>query len=179
MKPFKLKKEFAKEYKVLTTAQEIFGTPVDGLQHIDPYPKCESTWKFWDNFFSFSLTISQIYNSDRVLIDYREENLNYYEMTISINLKNYVPNRGWADKLKKFIDVITKPWSDWTEEELLENPMWIYYFHKENSIPTELHNAMVLFSYENPNDPWVRKYFDEISTHDHELATPSPDRGHG
>lgn len=156
IKPFKLKKEFIPNYRILNLAQEIFGTPVDG---ISSPAKCESTWQFIDHKQIVTLTISQNYESDRVDLQINQESI-YTDTTISINLKNYQPD--WKNKFKKFIDGASKPWEEWTEEEILCDPMWIYFFWKANrTIPEQFHNAMVLFSYKDNQNSYIRKYFDE------------------
>ena len=159
MNPFKLKKEFVKDYKIFGVAQEIFGTASECVQNNDiENSSSESTWKFFDDFSSANLTIKQFRNSDQIQIHYNEE-IWGNNHTISFSMKNYLPD--WKERFDKFIKFISKPWQDWSQEELMADPMWIYYFHKENSISDKLHNAMVLFSYEDANNKWVKRYFDE------------------
>jgi hypothetical protein len=51
--------------------------------------------------------------------------------------------------------------SQWDEEVAKKCPCWLYYYAKDvigGRLPEELHNRMLLFGMENPDDPWVNKY---------------------
>jgi len=166
IEPFKIKNEFTINYKALSLAQEIFGTPSDGCIHLfnsslsQPKYECESNWKFYDHESIVNLTIVQIHDKDIIELTISKQEI-YGDQTISINVKDYVPD--WKYKLKKFIDSVKKPWNEWTEEEIMSDPMWIYFFWKSNrSISEKFHNAMVLLSYEKNQNNYIKRYFDEI-----------------
>lgn len=160
MQPFKLKKDFVKDYRVITFAQEVFGTPNEGITyHSGNAPYCEAYWKFYGNDSECVLHVSQNYNTDQIKLEFTENSFNS-DNTISVNIKDFVPD--WRKKISKFVKAISKPWQDWTEEELISDPMWIYYFWRSDRvIPEQYHSAMTMFSYENPNNYWVKRYFDE------------------
>jgi len=172
--PFKLKKEYIENNEVLKLAQDIFGTPseilatrwdyaddtfANGIPACTPGEKTVYYWRFYGNTSVCYLTISHKLNDEFVGIEIIENSFSE-DNTISVNINEYVPD--WKDKLKKLIKAIKKPWSDWEEKEIISSPMWIYYFFCENRIvPDHYRNAMVMFSYENPDNLWVKRYFDE------------------
>jgi len=161
MNPFKIKKDY-ENYKVLELAKDVFGPPTsqmfgDSIDFLETYQ--ELVWHFCDNYSFCSLTICKKQNSEQLDINIKQESFES-ESCISVNIKQYNPD--WSDKLKKFVRVISKHWSDWREEEITSDPMWIYYFQRENRIvPESIHCAMVLFSYKEPSNIWVRRYFDD------------------
>lgn len=168
MKPIRLRKEFIKGYEVLDVAQNILGQPISYAEEVQfdrQYRNAD--WTFYDNASVQNLTICKRWYADGLDINLRKE---YFgnNNTVSFNIKNYQPNLN--SKLDELANCVSKPWSDWTDEEIISDPMWIYYFQSENrSIPEQYHNAMVLFSYQMPSNQWVKRYFnakDKKSTQD-------------
>ena len=53
-----------------------------------------------------------------------------------------------------------KPWREWSEEEIMENPMWVC-FHMEETGKTsdKAHTMMAMESYRDPSNKWVKRYF--------------------
>jgi hypothetical protein len=53
-------------------------------------------------------------------------------------------------------------WSSWEPEELQRNSCWLFYYAKnvcKGRLPEVLDNAMNMLSFQNPDDPWVKRYF--------------------
>lgn len=66
----------------------------------------------------------------------------------------------WVDMWQEFTLRAGKPWSEWTEDEIMSAPMWCRYFVEAGNLPTgPIHNMMVLKSYEDSDDPHIKGYF--------------------
>jgi len=53
-------------------------------------------------------------------------------------------------------------WSDWTAEELIRHPCWMFYYAKNvcrGRLPEVLDNAMTMKSFEDSDNEWIKKYF--------------------
>lgn len=53
-------------------------------------------------------------------------------------------------------------WQGWTLEELGRNPCWCFYYAKDvckGRLPEVLDNMMAMLSFQNPDNPWVKRYF--------------------
>lgn len=53
-------------------------------------------------------------------------------------------------------------WSEWTSEELVRHPCWMFYYAKnvcKGRLPEVLDNAMMMKSFENSEDRWIKRYF--------------------
>jgi len=155
IEPFKIREEM-KGKVLLEAAKECFGEPYQRSMSITPQgSQSIYNWIVMDNFSRHSITIG--YEDGRDSIDFNWETESFSGgNAVCVNLKTHNP--GWTKKVHDFIDVIKKPWDSWTEDELLQDPMWIYFFWKANgSIPDSLHNAMVL----SRDNEYVRRYFQE------------------
>ena len=121
--------------------------------------KTVMSWRLMDNFHQHTITIGYEDGHDSVDLHWESESFDGGN-AVCVNWKTYTPS--WSKKVHDFIERIKKPWDSWTEDELLGDPMWIYFFWKANgSIPESLHSSMVLSSYESPEDEYVRRYFQE------------------
>lgn len=71
-------------------------------------------------------------------------------------------NPKWAVKYARFI---MRERFKKAEKNIATAPEYCYEYFKhviKKRLPTKLHNAMVMFSYEMPNDYFVSKYFKEL-----------------
>lgn len=50
-------------------------------------------------------------------------------------------------------------WDTWQEDEVTRSPVWIYMYSRKIKVPESIHNAMVMFSFRDATNKWVRKYF--------------------
>lgn len=154
IRPFKLRTELINNFESLNVAQKVLGSPHNFSRNSD---RCSCQWVFYDNACVYNLDISKSENANYLDISIQKE---YFgnNNTISFNLKDYQPE--FSEKLNQFISAVSKPWSEWLDEEIESDPMWIYYFFCENrNIPEQFHNVMVLFSYKEPDNTWVKRYF--------------------
>lgn len=161
IEPFKLSDEMRKGFAVLTVAENYLGRPLS-ITSTEHYVRqnINSIWQAYEPYLEITITIDKLYDADTldIQIDKREaKHFNFEE----------VPH--WRESLDQFISDVKKPWSEWSEEELLE-PRWIYLYSRDNGATEVLHNAMVLFSYKNPSDPYVKKY---IEWHKSLLQSPN------
>lgn len=158
--PFKLKKEYIEDSRVLSIAQQLLGNPSEiNYEGKISLMTHRLSWRFWGNESVCNLTISYKINDEFIGIEFLEDYFSS-DNTISIGINDFKPD--WKSKLQELIATIKKPWSDWTDQEIISDPKWIYFYWKENrEILERHHNAMVMFSYENPNSLWVKRYFNE------------------
>ena len=158
IEPFKLKDEM--RGKVLfEAAKDCFGEPFQRSLSMTPHgSKSICNWIVMDNFSRHSITRGYEDGRDSIEFNWETESLTNGN-AVCVNLKTHNP--AWNKKIHDFIEVVKKPWDSWTEDELLQDPMWIYLFWKANgSIPDSLHTAMVL-SRENE---YVKRYFQECQS---------------
>lgn len=149
IEPFKLSDEMRKGFAVLIVAENYFGRPL-GKTSTEHYgrQKIESIWHAYEPHLEITIAMNKFCDSDTldIQIDKREAKYGY-----GLN--------HWRESLDHFINDVKKPWSEWSQEELLE-PRWIYLYSRDNGATEVLHNAMVLFSYKNPSDLYVKKYIE-------------------
>lgn len=51
-------------------------------------------------------------------------------------------------------------WDSWGERELTRSPVWMYlYSEQKGRLSESLHSAMVMFSFKDANNKWIKKYF--------------------
>lgn len=141
---FKLKKNYLTGFEVFEIAKNILGQPV--------------SINYSENFSGISSEIEFAFHNSRLTID------KPWIGELSFNLKQEPFSRtdscSWQIKFKEFANQVKKPWFEWTEEEILCDPMWIYFFFESNrDIPDHFHNAMVLFSYKDTKNTWIKRYF--------------------
>lgn len=68
----------------------------------------------------------------------------------------------WAIKYARFI---LRNRFEKAEKNIAKNPEWCYEYYKfviKRKLPKKLHNAMIMFSYEDPSNYFVTKYFKEL-----------------
>lgn len=156
---FKLKDKFLLGFDCIILARNIIGELCEPSDFFytdmgsTGWEVCTAKWRFADAYQQIDLTLTKHYSKELWI----EWNFELLGTEISNNQENIFK------KFKVYKDVVSKPWSDWSEQEILENPMWIYIYQEENRATDQMHNAMVLFSYENPTNHWVKRYFHERS----------------
>ena len=67
-----------------------------------------------------------------------------------------IRSERYAKKLKK------DQWAGFTEEELIQSPCWMFYYAKNvcgGRLSEVLDNAMTMLSFENSENPWIKRYF--------------------
>jgi hypothetical protein len=70
---------------------------------------------------------------------------------------------GDEKKAEKYAKLLARVmWSDWTAEELMRSPCWMFYYAKnvcKGRLPEMLDNCMTMKSFEDSENQWVRRYF--------------------
>ena len=62
--------------------------------------------------------------------------------------------------VEKFTKAVKKPWEDWSEEEVMADPMWVCLRMEETGETSETaHAMMAMESYRDPSNKWVKRYF--------------------
>ena len=144
IKVFKLKENLVSDSdKILYMAEKYFGKPNNkNCRWDDPVrgPCLSAEWKggWW-------LSISHFLGEETIKIEFRWGNrfLEYEHEQI---------------KIHSFVNDVKKPWSEWTEDEIISSPEWIMTYLEDNGRVTEkMHAAMVMHSYNDPEA--VKKYF--------------------
>lgn len=65
-----------------------------------------------------------------------------------------------AEKYAKMLP--RESWHDWTAEELMLSPCWMFYYAKnvcKGRLPELLDNAMMMKSFEDSDNHWIKRYF--------------------
>jgi hypothetical protein len=153
--PFKLRDDMRDSDVLFDVAKKFLGEPshysVANNQRV-------LSWRVMDNFCQHTIAIG-LNGGGSLDINWEQE---YFgnDNCVSVNLNTF--KSDWKGRMFNFIESIKKPWEDWAEGEFLEDPMWIYLFFKANgSVSDSLHSAMTLSSYEDPNNKYVKRYFQE------------------
>lgn len=160
IEPFKLRKEMRGSV-LFEAARDCFGEPHQrSVSAATQGPtKTIMNWVVMDSLAQHIITIGYVDGADSIDLNWESQAF-ASDNTVCVNLKTYVPS--WPRKVHDFIEGIKKPWDSWTEEELLRDPMWIYFFWRANgSIPESLHTAMVLSGGDNK---YVKRYFQECQS---------------
>lgn len=69
-------------------------------------------------------------------------------------------NRLHAEQYAK--NLLRSEWKGWKLDELRRNPCWAFYYAKDvckGRLPDPLHNMMTMLSFQDPDNPWVKRYF--------------------
>jgi hypothetical protein len=109
-------------------------------------------WRFDDGSHYYFLEVEHRDGAEIPSINISAERMEYPGRRYSGEFPN---------KLTEFINKVRKPWDEWTEAEFLADPMWIYFLNQDSEVPDTLHSAMVLWSYETPENTWIKRYFEE------------------
>jgi hypothetical protein len=173
MSPFKLSPKYRDSEILFEVAEDFFGAPVSWSVEGDGVLIHKKEWNFQDEDHYHFLEVEHRDGADIPSINITSERMAY-------------PGRRWIpgtfpNRLSNFVNKVKKPWDDWTEEELLSDPMWIVFLSLDGYTSDVLHSAMVMWSYERPDDPWIKRYFKECQrsvpkSHEgsrHALTTPS------
>lgn len=151
--PFKIRRGGVKE--AIESAKRAFGTPVEASQHLGG--KIELKWHFYDErLLEYNMEIGFQEESDSVSVSLTIEDTKVDQTIWGAVLKGVPPTR----RLIEFVSEVKKPWAEWDDEEIMESLTWIALYNEEMGKSTsEMHNRMVLESFSRPEDPWVKRYF--------------------
>jgi len=151
--PFKVRR--GETLKAMESAHKIFGTPIEvfeGMEHV------EMRWHFYDsNLFECG-----------VEIEFRKES-DYLSMNLQISATladqtifgPVLSDKSAIQRIEEFVKEVKKPWAEWEEDEIMKSPMWVQLYKEDGNQPSQaMDNMMHMASFENPNNSWVKKYFE-------------------
>jgi hypothetical protein len=155
LEPFKLRDDMRGRV-LFEAAKSCFGKP---NMHSVVNLRTVMSWRLMDNLHQHTITIGYEDGHDSIDIQWEAELFDSGN-AVCVNWKTFTP--AWVNKIHDFIENIKKPWDSWTEDELIQDPMWIYFFWKANGfMPESLHTAMVLSGGDNK---FVKRYFRECQS---------------
>lgn len=154
MKPFKLRVDLVQDsQKIFEIAEKHFGQPSSKTCRWQN-SRCHSIqeWSVHTNIGHDSISIEHCLGDFNLKINWQH---NWFEQPLHTDIHPITQMR-----MDAFLIEVSKPWSEWTEEEVLENASWILMFSQaEGYVSENMHNAMVMYSYRNPEDEYVKEYF--------------------
>lgn len=116
-------------------------------------------WKLYDNHIELNLTISHQDGHNFLNIEYSFNNFSYF----SDNSSYSKSTEKLVSLVEDFITEVKKPWSEFTFDEMAQSTAFIYFYYtEEGTIADDLHQVMVLKSYKEPEDKYIKKYFNAI-----------------
>lgn len=154
--PFKIKAELRSGLDFLDAASELFGKPACiRLENTYSY----ASWEITRQYEILRVTLSHSHGEDVFDVSFRIDWKYGIDATHPLRPKGEISS-WWVDLWNDFILRAGKPWSEWTDEEIMSAPMWCRYFVESGNAPTgSIHTMMVLKSFENPDDPHIKGYF--------------------
>jgi hypothetical protein len=149
LNPYKPRLAFAEARLFLTEAEGLFGRPeywhvVDGAKAI--------SWQFLGDYQTVDLSIR--HRPDMIEVSYALNGIRADDTMVGKIMYD------WDKRLSSLKERVAKPWDEWTEDEVLESPMWTCLYAESGGTFESLETAMVMYSYGNPSDPWVKRYFE-------------------
>lgn len=168
--PFRLKDSLKDSRVIFKIAQEYFGTPIQSEQLCnvwDTAPTYRYAWKLHEHGLIYNLSITHLdgHNFIEIVYDVEFANIIVDDLTnIIVDDIQYLKNKNnWGDILDNFVSKVKKPWVEFTFDEMAQNVSFIYfYFLEEGTVSDDLHQVMVLKSYKEPENKYIKKYFDAI-----------------
>lgn len=153
MDPFKVRPGEGKA--CLEVARHILGQPVDVLHEIGPPEKISMHWHFYEDIVEVGISITHHQDSDHLIISKEDRRIRENQTLCGV----YNPGCSLS-KLEKFVETVRKPWNEWTEEEVMENPMWVCLYREGGNEPTPAMESMMhMLSFQDSNEKWVRRWF--------------------
>lgn len=140
----------------LLLATDLLGTPFDLMSVFDNSKEVRTaTWRIYDDFQITNLTMAYVVGSDLLEMTFSVENQNPEHVMFGSFQRGSTVNR-----IQKFVEQVRKPWELWTEEEILSELAWIVLYKEDMGVVTDvMHSRMVLESYRDLNNKWVKRYF--------------------
>jgi len=151
---FKLKAELKNETaEIFRIADGSFGRP-----HNRSFGDLSSSshWMIYHQGNVVNLEIIHVFGSEQLQIkmsvDYMGDEAGLFPSSET--------SAWWKDLWYGFVLKVSKPWSEWTEDEIMERPLWCWQFVEAGGVPSDrIHAFMVMKSYEIPEDYEVKGYF--------------------
>lgn len=165
---FKLKKEYYSGFEVFEVAKQILGEP-GSINYSGSagyaFDFYEGSWRFNESKGQTELILKKPYDGEIELSvrtdTYYDWDINYFA-GLESNYSEWKDskfsshNSDWKVLFFKFKEAVHKPWEDWTEEEIISDPKWVFLFYQWNGMVSDaMHNSMVLSESSNP---YIKKY---------------------
>lgn len=157
MQLFKLRPELASDSMLMfKLAEEVFGK-VAYFGRSDTY--CYGAWEKTIQYETLRLTILHCRGEDTFKVEY---NVAWKE---GIDASHPLKPSGelsswWRELWDDFMSRAGKPWSEWTEEEIMSSTLWCRQFVEAGNVPSgTIHTMMVMKSFEDSDDPHIKGYF--------------------
>lgn len=152
MKLFKIKPELTGLVEFFTAASEVFGR-FSSCSFSDDYS--QATWDIHHLGETVTIEISHARGDEIFQVACRV----WREDKVFRSVRSYFFS-WWTELWDAFRHRAAKPWSEWSEAEIAESPMWCRYFLEDGGEPTDrIHTMMVMRSYEYPEDSHIKGYF--------------------
>lgn len=149
--PFKVRR--GEIDKSIAAAIRVFGQPTN-LSH--GYTSAEANWHFYDEgLIEYNLEIGFYNESDTLHMNIRAQRTRE-DQTLCGN----VVGKSTKTLVRRFVEEVRKPWDEWTEDEIMERPMWVCLYKEAGNEPAPaMENMMAMLSFQSPDDKWVKRYF--------------------
>lgn len=146
IEPFKLRIDGE---KALEIAVQMFGGPTSVSAG---WNFKEMHWKKYEGRSEVELEIRHVGEMKNLAIN----------LTVS-DADEYSRPKETLRKLESFINYVKKPWEMWSEDEILEDPMWICLYREETGLASQaMLNKMTMESYLKPQDQWIKRFFGTV-----------------
>jgi len=157
MKKFKLRDDLRNDSgQIFLIVEDVFGRPSQ-LSFGDGFRA--ASWEIHHLQISAELSLEHHPPSDVLISRMTFELADRTELEYRSAMLLFEPS-WWHELWDGFASRVAKPWSDWTEDEIMENPSWCRHFIESGGVPTDrIHAMMVMKSYEIPEDLDVKGYF--------------------
>lgn len=157
MTPFKLKPELAESSELLFgVAEEVFGR-FAYFSHSDTH-----SYGAWERSFQYEtlrLTIQHHRGDDTFKAEYSVGWKNGIDVSHPLKPQGELSS-WWVDLWQEFMRRAAKPWSEWTDEEIMSSTKWCRYFVEAGNVPSgTIHTMMVMKSFEDSDDLDIKGYF--------------------
>lgn len=151
LEPFKVRRGEAAD--AIAAAIRAFGQPTDFTQG---WTSAKVRWRFYDDgLIEYGLDIDFHDHSDTISMQL-EARRTSEDQTVC----GPIVGKSTERLIKRFVEEIRKPWGEWSEEEIMEGPMWVHMYIRDGNPPTKaMENMMAMLSFQRPDDKWVKRYF--------------------
>jgi hypothetical protein len=152
MEPFKVRK--GEGHACLEVARHLLGQPADITHKAQP-ETITMSWHFYEDVVEVFLSLTHHFGTDHFEISKNAAAVKNDQTLCGV----YTP--GSSDKrLRRFVESVRKPWEEWSEEEIMEQSMWVCLYKEAGNTPSDAMESMMhMRSFETPDDRWVRRYF--------------------
>jgi hypothetical protein len=152
IEPFKVRK--GEGHACLEVARSLFGQPSD-ITHRNQPEMITMYWHFYEDIVEVGLSVTHYFGTDRMEVSQSMAATKLDQTLCGIHMPG-----SSHKKLLRLVESVRKPWEEWAEEEIMEQPMWVCLYRDAGNTPSDAMESMMhMLSFESPKDKWVRRYF--------------------